>query len=168
MADLDGVGQAKWVSHSVAVQSDLIARRLIAELKYVVCKLEELPEGMVRTAELRGRKICIINSGGEFFAMSSRCPHEGADLSYGRLGSLVKSTGAGHYERVRAGEVLRCPWHGWEFDVRTGQSWCRPRTVKTKAFDVVCANGEDLIRGEYVAETFRVETEGQYLIIDLA
>jgi hypothetical protein len=51
--------------------------------------------------------------------------------------------------------LLRCPWHGWEFDMRNGQSYFDPTRVKVRTYPVVIEDGETLAKGPYVAETFR-------------
>ncbi len=38
----------------------------------------------------------------------------------------------GEYRMSRPGEMLKCPWHGWEFDIRTGQSWCEPTNTNPR------------------------------------
>jgi 3-phenylpropionate/trans-cinnamate dioxygenase ferredoxin subunit len=52
-------------------------------------------------------------------------------LARGKLTGLVLSQEPGTYQYSRAGEMLRCPWHGWEFDVRTGRSWCDPDRLRS-------------------------------------
>ena len=65
-------------------------------------------------------------------------------------------------------EFLRCPWHGWEFDIRTGQSWCDPQSVRARQFQVTVEPGEALVKGPYVAESFAVSVEEDYLVIELS
>jgi len=65
----------------------------------------------------------------------------------------------GVYRRSRIGEMLRCPWHGWEFDIRNGQSYFDPARVKVRAYPVVIEDGETLAKGPFVAETFPVYVE---------
>ena len=67
---------------------------------------------------------------------------------------------------LRVGELLRCPWHGWEFDMRNGQSWFDPKRVKVRSYPVAVESGEDLQKGPYVAETFPVHVEDSYVIIE--
>jgi 3-phenylpropionate/trans-cinnamate dioxygenase ferredoxin subunit len=62
--------------------------------------------------------------------------------------------------------LLRCAWHGWEFDMRTGQSWFDPARVKVRTYPVVTEDGEPLAKGPYVAETFPVHIEDSYVIIE--
>jgi hypothetical protein len=66
--------------------------------------------------------------------------------------------------------MLRCPWHGWEFDMRNGQSWFDPKRFKVRSYPVAVARGEEvaegLKKGPYVAETFPVHVEDAYVIVD--
>ena len=71
-------------------------------------------------------QIVVFNIKGEFFALANRCPHQGGSLCHGQLTGLVEASEPGEYRYSRRGEIIRCPWHGWEFDVRTGKSWCDP------------------------------------------
>jgi len=76
----------------------------------------------------------------------------------------------GVYQRSRVGELLRCAWHGWEFDMRTGQSWFDPQRFKVRSYPVAVEKGETLAKGmtkgPYVAETFPVHIEDSYVIVE--
>ena len=52
--------------------------------------------------------------------------------------------------------MVRCPWHGWEFDIRTGQSWCEPAKVRARAYPTEIAAGAEVVKGPCVAETVLV------------
>lgn len=80
---------------------------------------------------------------------------------------LAASSGPNDYRIERKGEFLRCPWHGWEFDIRTGQSWCDPQSVRIRQFALRSSTAEDLVKGPYVAETFEVKVDGDYLVLEL-
>ena len=67
----------------------------------------------------------------------------------------------------RNGEMLRCPWHGWEFDIKTGQSWCHPESVKARTYQVEVVPGETLAKGPFVAETVPVAVEQNYVVVEL-
>jgi len=135
--------------------------------KHVVAAVGDIPPGTRRLAEINGRAIVVFNLGGEFFALNNRCPHRGGSLFQGKQTGLVESDGPGQYCYSRPGEIIRCPWHGWEFDIRTGQSWCDPDSVKARQFKVSVEPGATLVKGPYVAETFAVAVEENYLVIDL-
>jgi 3-phenylpropionate/trans-cinnamate dioxygenase ferredoxin subunit len=134
--------------------------------RYVVAKASEVAPGSSRQVSVAGRDVALFNVKGEFFAIANRCPHEGASLCKGQMVGLAESDGPGHYRMVRQGEMVRCPWHGWEFDVRTGRSYCDPARTRVKSFDVHVEKGE-AIEGPYRAETFKVIREEDYVILEV-
>ena len=144
--------------------------------KHVVAAAEEIPPGERKIVEIAGRSIGVFNLGGEFFALRNRCPHQGGPLCLGKQSGFIHSSGPGEYEYSRKGEILKCPWHGWEFDIRTGQSWFDPARVRVRQYDITVAPAAVLDRdapapglepGPYIAETYPVTVEQQYLVIDL-
>ncbi|HVG50869.1 MAG TPA: Rieske (2Fe-2S) protein [Xanthobacteraceae bacterium] len=135
--------------------------------RHVVAAAAEIPPGAKKLVTVKGREIGVFNVGGEYFALANRCPHAGGPMCEGRIAGLVRSSGPGNYELSRKGEFLRCPWHGWEFDIRTGQSWCDPNDMKIRQFRLAVEDGEALVKGPYVAETFQVAVEEKYIVIDL-
>ncbi len=75
-----------------------------------VADLDELPPGRVKTVTAGVHSMALTNIDGEYTAMDNRCPHQGGPLGEGSI-----ETGA-------EGECwLRCPWHGWDFDPKTGR-----------------------------------------------
>ncbi len=135
--------------------------------RHVVAEVGEIAPGAAKQVTVRGREIGVFHVNGEYFALLNRCPHEGAPLCRGRLASLVESDMPGEYRMSRQGEMLKCPWHGWEFDIRTGQSWCDPTKTYVKRYGVSVESGEQLEKGPYVADTFAVTVEGQYIIVEV-
>jgi nitrite reductase/ring-hydroxylating ferredoxin subunit len=135
--------------------------------KHVVAALAAMPPGSRKRVEVAGRPIAIFNINGEFFGILDRCPHQGGSLCEGRLIGLLQSSEPGKYRYSRPGEILRCPWHGWEFDVRTGQSYCEPGRIRTKTYDVDVAAGSAVVEGPYVAETFQVSVDEQYVVVEV-
>ena len=134
--------------------------------RHVVAHASEIPPGARKLVQLDGRGIVVFNIKGEFFALSDQCPHKGASLSGGKLTGLVESDGPGDYTYSRAGEIVRCPWHGWAFDIRTGRSWCDPRRMRLMQFNVTVEPGAKLVEGPYVAETFKVAVEDDYVVVE--
>jgi nitrite reductase/ring-hydroxylating ferredoxin subunit len=135
--------------------------------RHIVAKTSEIADGKAKLVHVAGRDIGIFNVKGEFFAIANRCPHEGASLCLGTIVHLVESDMPGEYRVSRHGELVRCPWHGWEFDIRTGKSWCDPRRVRVKSFDASIAQGSELVEGPYKAETFPVSVEEQYVVVEI-
>jgi nitrite reductase/ring-hydroxylating ferredoxin subunit len=133
--------------------------------RHVVARADEIPPGERKLITIHGRQIGVFNIGGEFFALLNRCPHQGGKLCRGNLVARVESDHPGEYRRSRAGELLKCPWHGWMFNVRTGQSWCDPEDIRATSYVVTVEPGEALARGPFVAEIFPVAVEDAYVVV---
>jgi nitrite reductase (NADH) small subunit/3-phenylpropionate/trans-cinnamate dioxygenase ferredoxin subunit len=92
----------------------------------VVGRVEDVPAGRGATVELAdGTELALYNVGGTFYAVENFCPHRGAPLADGHL----------------CGHVVECDWHGWRFDVRTGE--CLTRAGATiNSYPVVIEDGQ--------------------------
>ena len=130
--------------------------------------------------EAGGRSIGVYNVGGDYLAIRNRCPHQGGPLCEGVQVGAVTSERPGDYRHTRPGEIVRCPWHGWEYDLRTGQSWFDPARVVVRRYDVSVEAGAQLLTevktppgmeglqpGPYVAETYPVSVEQEYVLVDI-
>jgi nitrite reductase/ring-hydroxylating ferredoxin subunit len=147
--------------------------------EFVVALVDEIPLGGRKIVRVRGRSIGIFNLDGEYYAVSNVCPHAGGALCEGVRSGFVRSDGPGHYDYIRRGEVLRCPWHQWEFDIRTGRSWIDPSKIRVRSYDARVARGRDLLEGEeelcaagmqpgpYVVDTFEVRATESYVVLTL-
>ena len=135
--------------------------------KHEVATVDEIPPGGRKIVELEGRSVGIFNAAGELYAIRNTCPHQGGPLCRGVLTGFVVSNEPGKYQYLRRGEVIRCPWHGWEFDIKTGQSWCHPESVKARTYQVEVVPGETLAKGPFVAETVPVSVEQHYVVVEL-
>lgn len=147
-------------------------------MKYVVASVDELPPGERKIVDVAGRSIGVFNVDGEYFALRNRCPHQGGALCEGKLWGVLKADVPGSFDYSPRKEILTCPWHGWEFHVRTGQSWCDPRRLRVRSYQVSVEDGalltadasapaHGLVRGPYVVETYPVTVEGRYLVVDV-
>jgi nitrite reductase/ring-hydroxylating ferredoxin subunit len=135
--------------------------------KHVVAKVEEVPPGASKLVTIGNRQIGIFNLKGEFFALLNRCPHEAGPLCEGKVVGLIGSDGPGNFQVLRPGEMVRCPWHGWRYDIRTGQSWCDPDEARVRRYHVSVEPGQSIVQGPYVAETFSVSVEEKYIVVDV-
>jgi nitrite reductase/ring-hydroxylating ferredoxin subunit len=135
--------------------------------RHIVARASEIPPGSNKVVGVDGRDIVVFHVSGEFFALLNRCPHEGAPLDKAVCIARLTSPEPGVYQRSRIGEMLRCPWHGWEFDIRNGQSYFDPARVKIRSYPVVIEDGETLAKGPFVAETFPVYVEDSYVIVEM-
>jgi len=112
--------------------------------RHVIANAAELPPGGRKIVRIAGREIGVFNLDGRFYALRNVCPHRGAPLCLGRLRPLVVSAGVGYVAHEREGEILKCPWHMWEFDLKTG-----------------CAMHDEAIR----VRTYRVAQEGEEVVL---
>jgi nitrite reductase (NADH) small subunit len=88
---------------------------------------EDFPDRTMRQVRAGGVEIAVCRWGAEIFAVRSRCPHQAAPLSEGFLQVALSSrlTPDGVEVDADATEpVVLCPWHRWEFSLRTGASAC--------------------------------------------
>ena len=89
-----------------------------------VGRVEDVPAGRGATIELlNGTELALYNVNGEFYAIENFCPHKGAPLADGHL----------------CDHTVECDWHGWRFDVRTGQCLTNRSAVET--YEVVIDDG---------------------------
>ena len=140
--------------------------------RHVVARAADIPVGGRKLVTIDGRGVVVFNLKGQFYALSDTCPHKGGSLSNGIISGLVESDGPGDYRHSRQGEIIRCPWHQWEFDIKTGRSWCDPRRLRLMKYDVAGDLGAKLVEGglvegPYVAETFKVAIEDEYVVIEV-
>jgi nitrite reductase/ring-hydroxylating ferredoxin subunit len=135
--------------------------------RHVVATIDEIAPGKSKLVTVKGRQIGLFNVQGRFYALANRCPHAGGALCEGAIVGLVQSDGPGKYKIARDGEFVRCPWHGWEFEIATGQSWCDPKNLKIRQYPIAVEPGGELVKGPYVAETFPVAVEQQYLVVEI-
>lgn len=134
--------------------------------RHVVATTDEIDPGERKVVTVEGREIVVFNLGGDYVGVLNRCPHQGGKLCDGVVTGHITSSEPGQIDYQRPGEIIRCPWHGWFFDLRTGQSWGEPERIKTRHYDVAVAGGDTLVEGPYQAETIDVTTDQQYVIIE--
>ena len=84
-----------------------------------VADVAELPVGSCKPVEVNGKTIALFNVDGKIFALDNTCLHQGGPLGEGML----------------EGEVVTCPWHMWEYNVRTGEKVGSP-SLRVAAYPV--------------------------------
>src|SRR5216684_8416823 len=154
--------------------------RTSLSVKFVVATVEEIQPGQRKIVDVGGRSVGVFNVGGEFFAVLNRCPHQGGPLCKGETLGFLRPGEVGEFQYSRAGEIVRCPWHGWEYDLRTGQSWFDPARVVVRRYEVSVEPGAQLLTevttppsmeglqpGPYVAETYAVSVEQEYVLVEI-
>ncbi len=136
--------------------------------RHVVGRVSELPPGERKIVEVGGRSIGVFNVHGRYFALRNSCPHQAAPLCLGAIKGMTMPSKPGEYVWARDGEILRCPWHGWEFDITTGRSIFNPHNTRVKTYEVTVEGDGDGpaygIDAESV-ETYRVTVEDGLVVL---
>lgn len=123
--------------------------------RHEVATLAEMPVGARKIVKIpafgKEIEIGLFNVGGRLVAYRNVCPHAGAPVCEGRVCGTTMPGEVGEYILGREGEIVRCPWHGWEFDLLNGQHLVdekmklRPYDVEAEsleAFDVETGDGK--------------------------
>ena len=92
-----------------------------AGTRYAVGAIDEFVAGQAKLVEVNGRSIGIFRIDDQIIAVLNLCPHAGAPLCRGQVRGTTLSGAPGEFRWGRQGEILACPWHGWEFDLLTGE-----------------------------------------------
>ena len=111
-------------------------------MKHQLFPEDELGPGELRAARIDGISIVVIRDPeGGYHALRDSCSHHGAPLSQGSLQQVIVGDDVGRYEFSESQLMVRCPWHGYEFDVETGQCLADPRQARVRAYPVTVENG---------------------------
>src|ERR1700730_4065569 len=125
-------------------------------MKVVVGKVSDFENGDRKIIDVNGKSIGVFRVDDQFYALRNRCPHQFGPLCAG-------------------------PWHGWEYDLATGQSFMGPGRGNTPAlsYDVNVLPGSEIaavegsqarpdgrVQGPYVAETVPVSVEQDYVVVE--
>jgi len=92
-----------------------------------VATTSEIPVGTAKVVEIGGKTIAVFNCEGTFYATDNTCKHRGGPLGEGSL----------------SGTKVTCPWHGWEYEVTSGEC-SMDASIKVQTFDVK-VEGDDLL-----------------------
>lgn len=103
--------------------------------RLVVCSAEELREGDRQLVEVDGVEIGLIRAEGTCYAFRNSCPHQGVPMLYGSVVGTMLPSQPQEYVYGLHNEIIRCPLHGWEFNLKTGKAMFSP-AVSIKLYDV--------------------------------
>jgi nitrite reductase/ring-hydroxylating ferredoxin subunit len=115
-------------------------------MREVACKTEDLQPGNIMETTLGRTPIVLCRTlDGTFHAYSNKCIHQGAPLSKGKLcGAAAPTDTHGEYCYIKEGEILRCPWHGREFDIKDEGRMLADPNRRLPGFKV-SVEGQDVI-----------------------
>ena len=92
-----------------------------------LAETSDIPPGEGRVIEAEGKTLAVFNVDGTFYAIDNTCLHRGGPLGEGEL----------------AGTIVTCPWHAWQYDVRTGEAVFDPG-VRVETYPVR-VEGDDVL-----------------------
>jgi nitrite reductase/ring-hydroxylating ferredoxin subunit len=115
----------------------------------VAALTEDVLEGGRVVVEVAGTEVGIFRLDGQLYAWENRCAHVGGPVCQGTLMNRVterldngrRSLGDDFAEELH----IVCPWHGYEYNVRTGRHPADPR-ARLRAIEVEERGGEILVR----------------------
>lgn len=96
-----------------------------------VGNVAEIQSGQAKIVDVNGEPVAVFNVDGKFYAVNNTCLHRGGPLGEGSLD----------------GEVVTCPWHGWQYNVVTGVSPVNP-AAKIKTYKTKVENGKVFVAKE--------------------
>jgi nitrite reductase (NADH) small subunit len=111
---------------SVPPVSVSFSQRVTMSSRHRIASVSEVPVGTSKEFVVGGRIVALFHLESGYHALDGICPHAGGPLALGTI----------------QGNVVTCPWHGWQFDVTTGQHCLNSRLCQT-SFPVE-VSGEDL------------------------
>lgn len=88
--------------------------------KYKVAATDDLSDGDRIITEIHGQEIAVFRIDGEYHAVANFCVHESGPLCEGELTCEIAEGDDGFWVVERDGEVITCPWHSCQFEVKTG------------------------------------------------
>lgn len=125
-----------------------------------------------------GRSIGVFHIGDRFYGIRNRCPHQGGPLCVGHIHDDAVADAPGAAQIARNPTRIACPWHGWEYDLATGQSFLGGAEPGVKSYGVALEPGRSLVAqlddaqikpvpGPYTAETFQVTVQDDYVVLEV-
>lgn len=113
--------------------------------RYVVDAVEAFAPGENRVVEAGRRSIVVFRVEDDYYAMRNVCPHHGAPMCVQSVSGTMLPSAPHTYEYGLEGRVIRCPWHGYEFDVTDGRSIADPEHLRVKTYDVGVEEGQVVV-----------------------
>jgi nitrite reductase/ring-hydroxylating ferredoxin subunit len=111
----------------------------VAERTYV-CRADEIEPGAPYITKVRSLPIGVFRVGDSFHALLNVCPHRGAPLCEGLQCGTTAPVERAEFLYHRENEIIRCAWHGWEFDIRTGVALI-DKAMRARTFPVTVEEG---------------------------
>jgi nitrite reductase/ring-hydroxylating ferredoxin subunit len=108
---------------------------------YEVARPAEVPDRGCLIVAVAGLEIGIFRVGEELRAWRNHCPHMAAPVCRGVITGTMLPSDVYEYRPGRDGEILQCPWHGWEFDLLTGRHLAPGSRVRLRGYPIEVIDG---------------------------
>ena len=113
-------------------------------MSVLVGTTENIRENRRKSIDVEGQEITVFCVNGEFYACENVCGHQGGPLCEGVItGTVSRASKRSTDDTVgwkRDGKVVCCPWHGWEYDITTGECLSRP-SADVRTYDTYVDDG---------------------------
>ena len=106
-----------------------------------VARLDDVPADHALLVTVGSLEIGLFRVAGEVRAWRNHCPHMAAPVCRGRVAGTLLPSAVYRYTPGRDGEVLQCPWHGWEFDLLTGDHLAAGSAARLRGYPVEVVDG---------------------------
>ena len=103
----------------------------MAAQTHAVCKTDAVPDGKGESFVVEGLRVAVFNVGGEYYTIEDRCSHADAPMADGYV----------HKREL----CVACPWHGAEFDLKTGKALTPPACEDIAAYPTSVVGDEVVI-----------------------
>ena len=94
---------------------------------HFVVPADDLNDGERVLVDIKEQEIAVFNLHGDYHAVANYCVHQGGPVCEGMLAGTLEETTDRELRYVQDEEILACPWHGWEFDIESGESLVDPQ-----------------------------------------
>lgn len=105
-------------------------------MEHRVGNVSEIPDREALIVEVNGRSIGVFKVDEQFYAVRNVCPHKQAPLARGTVEGTMLPSKPGELDYGYEDGILKCPWHGWEFDLETGKCLFGVSGRKAKTYPV--------------------------------
>jgi 3-phenylpropionate/trans-cinnamate dioxygenase ferredoxin subunit len=112
--------------------------------------LEDFIEAQAQRVEIGRHALLVVRQGHTVYALRDICPHQGARLSDGMItGTPLTCRPGDPLSYSKQGQIIVCPWHGWEYDLTTGRSLVNPQRVRVRSYTTQIKAGRVLVTLEH-------------------
>ncbi|MBP1155766.1 MULTISPECIES: Rieske 2Fe-2S domain-containing protein [unclassified Paenibacillus] len=108
----------------------------------IVGKVEDFPKGSHKVVKVKNREIGVFNIDGELYALPNLCPHQVGPVCEGRVSGTLAANKDTNWQKqwIKDGEIIACPWHGLEYEIKTGQCLAY-QEIKLRTYKVEVQDG---------------------------